>query len=208
MTKPLAAPRTRATVALLATFWTARAIAVEPFRITLRFASEKDIKPETPARMATPFAIGRVTDERGLDDPMVLGESQAKGRSPRPVVSRTPVPEFVEQALRTSFAEWKVNESSDADLVLRCEILQISFMEQHRVAVDLRFRFLLEDRKGNVAWQAEVAADDGVWGSSLSEKNYLQALSTATKRAFVDLFDKTDFRAALKKIKPTPRPTP
>jgi hypothetical protein len=199
-------PRTRAAVALLAALWAPAAVGVEPFRITLRFVSDKEIKPETSAHLSIPLAIGQVTDARGLDDPLVLGESQA--HATRPVVSRTPVPEFVDQALRASFAEWGVNVATDADVVLRCEILQLKIMEQHRVVVDLRFRFLLDDRKGSAVWQAEVAGDDGVWGGSLSEKNYLQALSTATKRAFADLFDKTDFRTALKKVKPALQPTP
>jgi hypothetical protein len=200
--------RTLATVAMLVTFWARAAVGVEPFRITLRFVSDKDVKP-TPARMATPFAVGQVTDERGLDDPTVLGESQTKLHSARPVVSVTPVPEFIEQALRGSFAEWNVNVAADADLVLRCEILQLGVLEQNRVVADARFRFLLEDRNGSAVWQAEVAGNDGEWGMrSLNERIYLEALSKATKEAFADLFDKTDFRTALKKFKPTPRPTP
>jgi hypothetical protein len=182
---------------IAAAAWPRPVSGVEPFKVALRFVSDRDIKPETPSRLAVPFAIGPVKDARGLEDPTVLGETQAHGT--RPVVAATPLPDFVEKALRASLAEWRVNVAPDAALTLRCEILQFSIMEQHRVVVDLKFRFLLENQRGEVVWKAEVAGDDGVWGSSLSEKNYNQAASTATKRALADLFDKTDFREGLKK---------
>ena len=171
---------------------------VEPFKIALRFISDKEVKPETGALTATPFAVGEVGDARGLPDASVVGESQAKLHASRPVVSLTPVTEFVDHALRASLTEWKANVKDDAGLTLRCEILQLQVMEQHRVTVDARFRFSLVNHAGETVWKDEVAGDDGVWGGSLSEKNYLQAFSTATKRALADLFDKTGFRGAVK----------
>ena len=172
------------------------ASAQEPFRIALRFVSDTHVRPSAPARMSAPFAIGQVTDARGLENPMVLGESQAKSL-PKSVEAVSSVPEFVNEALRTSLAEWNANVSPDASLVLNCQVLKFSVFEHHRVEVDVRFRIQLEDREGNLVWQTEVANEDGVWGRSLSESNYSQAFSTATKRAFADLFDSTGFRAAL-----------
>ena len=169
----------------------------EPFKVQLRFISDKSEKPETGARLATSFALGSVTDARELDNPSIVGESQAKSK-PRPIEVISPVSQFVETVIRASFQEWNVSLDPGAPLTLDCEVLQFQFEEVHRVVVDARLRFLLRDRAGKAVWQGDVEGDDGVWGRSLNEKNYSQAASTATKRALASLFDKTDFRRAVR----------
>jgi hypothetical protein len=189
----------RASHAVLLLFISAASAAgQEPFKINLRFAfsKDKDMRPLAPLRMNVPVALGPVSDARGVDDPTVIGESQAK-RPTRLVVSLSPIQEFVARALEESFAAWKVNVSKEADRVLRCEILQFIVLEKGRVSADVRFHFKLEDRNGTVLWRAEIQKDDGTWGRSFNEKNYIQAFSTATQGALVDLVDKPDFRKAL-----------
>jgi hypothetical protein len=190
--RPLAA-------ALLLILWAASSAGQEPFKVNLQFHfdKDKDMRPQPLAGM-TPLALGPVSDARGFDDPAVIGESQVK-RPTRPVVSGSPIQEFVGRAIEASFAAWKVNVSKDADRVLRCEILQFTVLEKGRVSADVRFRFKLEDRSGAALWQAEVQNDDGTWGRSLNEKNYIRAFSAATQRALVDLVDNPGFRKALTK---------
>ncbi len=148
-----------------------------------------------PAGVA--LAIGTITDVRSLEDPMRVGECQATGPTPVPVMSLTPVPDFIKQALQVSLGKWKVNVTPEADRVLRCEVLQFWVLEKKRFAANVALRFMLEDRSGTVLFQTEVANDDSTWGKTCNEKNYVQVLSTATQRAIVDLVNNKEFRAAL-----------
>jgi hypothetical protein len=176
---------------------TAALVLAQVGPLHLRFEYEGGTSPAAwkPAGLA--LAIGTVTDVRSLEDPMRVGECQAVGPEATPVLSLTPVPDFVTQALQASLAKWKVNVSPEADRVLRCEVLQFWVLEKSRFAANVRFRFVLEDRAGAVLFQGEVANDDSTWGKTCSEKNYIQVLSLATQRAFVDLFNNKEFRAAL-----------
>jgi len=163
----------------------------------LRFNYDSGTSPEKWKPAGLSLAIGTITDARSLEDGMRVGECQAVGPSPTPVLSLTPVPDFVNQALQASLAKWKVNVSPEADRVLRCEVLQFWVLEKKRFAANVALRFVLEDRAGAVLFQGEVANDDSTWGKTCSEKNYNQVLSLATQRAFVDLFNNKEFRAAL-----------
>jgi hypothetical protein len=168
----------------------------EPVKLKIRFISDKEIKPRVPVRLATPISLGKVSDAREQQDPMLLGESEARKPSV-PVESLTPIPGLVEEALRVSLAEWKVDVQPGADRVLVCEVLELKTEEQHRVGADVRLQFLLQNKAGAVLWKGDVKNDDSTWGRSLNEKNYSQVISTALKRAIADLFDNRDFREAV-----------
>jgi hypothetical protein len=127
----------------------------EPVKLSIRFISEKDVKPKVPVRLATPIALGRVTDARKQDNPMLLGQSEAR-KPPVPVETLTPIPALVEEALRVSLAEWKVDVQPGADRILVCEILELKTEEEHRVGADVRLRFLLRNKAGAELWKGEV----------------------------------------------------
>jgi hypothetical protein len=185
-----------ATLALSLPLAAAPLLGQEPVKLKIRFVSDKDIKPNRPVRLEAPIALGKVTDARQQDNPMLLGQSEAR-KPPVPVETLTPIPALVEEALRTSLSEWKVDVQPGANRVLACEVLELKTEEEHRVGADVRLRFLLESEAGAVLWKGEVKNDDSTWGKSLSEKNYSQVISTALKRAIADLFNNRDFRDAL-----------
>jgi hypothetical protein len=170
--------------------------AQEPVKLKIRFVSDKDIKPKRPLRLEAPIALGKVSDAREQENPMLLGQSEAR-KPPVSVETLTPIPELVEEALRISLADWRVDVQPGASRVLACEILELKTEEEHRVGADVRLRFLLKDKAGDTLWKGEVKNDDSTWGRSLNEKNYSQVISTALKRAIADLFDNRDFRDAL-----------
>ena len=185
-------------IAALGVLWASSALAQTSLKIDLRFVPDSGLRPETWKPKGVAIALGPITDARGLSDSLQIGESQALGPQGIPVVSSSlAVPAFVEQALRVSLAEWKLVVSADAPFVLRAEVLELWALEKKRVAANVRIRFHLEDRGGNVLWEGELAADDSTWGKTHSEKNYIQVLSTATERAIADLFDKKAFQVAL-----------
>ena len=163
-------------------------------QITLRFVNQGD-GPEKWKPKGLVINIGAVTDGRTLDDRAVVGERQVTGPAALPVVTRVPVSDFVDQALRVSLAKWKVSVSAEAEHVLRCEILQFWAIEKKLIASDTRFRFTLTDRAGAILWQGEVAEADHTWADD--EKGWVESFCHATQRTIALLFDDPGFRAAL-----------
>lgn len=129
-----------------------------------------------------------VTDERGLEDPTVLGRRTDDADREWALLSVEPVEVFVGRSAATALGGWGIGVRADAERTLTLAILRFRVVESNQAVgatyeAQCRLEGAFRDARGTVLWSGSATGDATRYGRKFSEANVSEVLSDALLEA-------------------------
>lgn len=144
-----------------------------------------------------------ISDERGLDDPKVIGSRTDDDDHRIELMATGDVAEFVEESLVQQARRWSfaTAEQGDADLVLIGRLSQFEVEEANQAVgatytAEVTIEMELRNAGGKTVWSGSAFGDASRYGKKFSRENINEVLSDALAEALADALGDSALRSA------------
>lgn len=175
--------------------------AVDNLRVNVRYTPQSQVKAEalTWVRPEVTVALAPVVDER--HDTTRIGENIEETPAVSvyedpPGSSASTVQDAIHQEL-SKLGVRLVETPSEAERVLQVALVRFWVSEDNTYNAECRLRVRVVDSTGKELVTVLVTGNSKRFGRSLSDENYLEALSGAFVEAFENLIQNADFQHAM-----------
>jgi hypothetical protein len=164
-----------------------------PFTIKLDYIPRIIRTPDVRVNLGEkPLSIKDFTDNRTLHK-VVVGEHKNRNiQTPSPLDVTT----FTGSIFKKCFAEWGGIIKSESPFTLEAEVTTFYATDPYLYHSQVNVLFTLKNDKNEKIWSGVEMGEARVFGTSLSEKNYNEGFSDATREAFIHLFEDDSFITA------------
>lgn len=141
-----------------------------------------------PSLLEQPIGL-RLSDDRALPDPRVLGAGTDDDDRPFPIRSILDVPPFVEQVVGQLADAHRVRRDASARLQLQLRLTRFQVDESNKAVgstytAQVHFAYLMSDSQGAVLAEGAAAGTANRYGRARSSANCAEVLSDALREAF------------------------